>query len=903
MNVLTIDFETYYTSTDLGFKTQTTEEYIRDKRFEVVGVSVQVGDGAPEWFSGTKGATKEWLLQFDWANSMALAHNAIFDMAILNWHFGIKPKAIADTLSMARAIHGTEVGNSLAKMAAHYKLGVKGTEVVNAINLKREDFSADQLAKYGEYCCNDVALTYDLFLHLLPRLTKGELKLIDLTIRMFTEPVLRLDSELLKSHLVAVRGRKEELIAAAGATVDDLMSNQKFAELLRGLGVVPPTKISTTTGKETLALAKNDEEFKALADHPDERVQALVAARLGNKSTLEETRTERLLGIAERGLIPVPLSYYAAHTGRWGGADKLNFQNLPSRGPNAGTLKKSILAPEGYVIGDCDSSQIEARVLAWFAGQDDLVEFFEKNNGEIAAGVKKKDMKYDPYKIMAAAIYQEEVLDITDPQRFVGKTTVLGCFGADTLVLTDHGWKRIVEVQSTDKVWDGEEWVTHMGVVPKGERETIRAWGVNATPEHEILTEHGWREWYAVVTNPFLSQSAFSKAHSLSLVGSSTSGQLVDQPDGIHTSDARVVGKVSLTATTSKQGELLGVTPVEKLRHIPSGTGRTSRFSRMKRTAQGCLIASHRAFHDVITLAQRCIHTMVGGGSLCIPHGALTGWRFSNTYSPSRAGMTLNATLTESTTVKGTNPVICDSQHAVKMRGINDQSGCYKQRLQTYDIAYAGPRNRFTIATDAGELIVHNCGYGMGAIKFQAQLKAFGVEIALEEAQRIISVYRETYPWIPALWKSGNVAIEAMAKGRTANWGKKGVIQITSEGIRMPNGMHQRYPGLRKVKDKDGKEQYIYDSRKGVTKLYGGKLTENICQGLARCIIGEQMLLIAKRYKVVMTVHDAVAWIAPESEAQESLEYVMQCMRHVPDWAQGIPLNCEAGYGKSYGDC
>jgi DNA polymerase len=621
MDILTIDFETYYTSTDLGFKTQTTEEYIRDKRFEVVGVAVQVGDGEPQWFSGTKEATKEWLLQFDWANSMALAHNALFDMAILNWHFGIKPKAIADTLSMARAIHGTEVGNSLAKMAAHYKLGVKGTEVVNAINKRRVDFSPTELAAYGQYCCNDVALTYDLFLHLLPRLTKGELRLIDLTIRMFTEPVLRLDSELLKSHLVAVRGRKEELIAAAGATVDDLMSNQKFAELLRGLGVVPPTKISTTTGKETLALAKNDEEFKALADHPDERVQALVAARLGNKSTLEETRTERLLGIAERGLIPVPLSYYAAHTGRWGGADKLNFQNLPSRGPNAGTLKKSILAPEGYVIGDCDSSQIEARVLAWFAGQDDLVEFFEKNNGEIAAGVKKKDMKYDPYKIMAAAIYQEEVEAISDAQRFVGKTTILGS------------------------------------------------------------------------------------------------------------------------------------------------------------------------------------------------------------------------------------------------------------------------------------------GYGMGALKFQAQLKAFGVEIALEEAQRIISVYRETYPWIPALWKSGNVAIEAMAKGRTANWGRKGVIEITSEGIRMPNGMHQRYPGLRKVKDKDGKEQYIYDSRKGVTKLYGGKLTENICQGLARCIIGEQMLLIAKRYKVVMTVHDAVAWIAPESEAQESLEYVMQCMRHVPAWAQGIPLNCEAGYGKSYGDC
>lgn len=607
MQVLTIDFETYYTSTDLGFKTQTTEEYVRDKRFEVIGVAVQVDDGEPVWCSGTHNQIKAFLQTYDWDNSMALAHNALFDMAIMNWHFDIRPKAIADTLSMARAIHGTEVGNSLAKLSTHYNLGVKGKEVVDAINLKRKDFEPEQLAAYGRYCMNDVSLTYDLFLHLVPSFTRLELRLIDTTIRMFTEPVLRLDKPLLEAHLVDVRGRKAKLLEAAGANLDDLMSNNKFAELLRGLGVEPPTKISPTTGKETLALAKNDEEFKALAEHPDERVQTLVAARLGNKTTLEETRTERLLGIADRGEIPVPLSYYAAHTGRWGGADKLNFQNFPSRGENAGKLKSAILAPEGHVIIDCDSSQIEARVLAWFAEQDDLVEAFALGK--------------DVYKIMASAIYGKEVDEITAPERFVGKTTILGS------------------------------------------------------------------------------------------------------------------------------------------------------------------------------------------------------------------------------------------------------------------------------------------GYGMGSAKFKAQLKTFGVEIDDAEAARIIATYRETYPWIPALWKAGSAAIEAMAKRRTATWGRKGVIEIREDGILMPNGLYQRYPNLRKVRDKDGKDQYIYDSRKGSTKLYGGKLTENICQGLARCIIGEQMLLIAKRYKVVLTVHDAVACVAPKDKAQEAMEYVMECMRHVPDWAKGIPLNCEAGYGENYGAC
>ena len=606
MNLITLDFETYYTTKDLGFKTQTTEEYVRDPRFEVIGVAVKVNDEPTQWCSDSLDEIDLWLHQFDWDNSMVIAHNAMFDMAILNWHFDIRPKAIADTLSMARAINGIEVGNSLKKLALHYELGVKGEEVLQAVNLRRRDFTEQQLAEYGAYCRNDVDLTYDLFLTLLPMFQKVELKLIDLTIRMFTEPQLRLDESLLQQHLVEVKNRKKLLLDECGANIEDLMSNQKFAEVLRGLGVEPPMKISLTTGKEALALAKSDEGFKALAEHPDERVQTLVAARLGNKTTLEETRTERLIGIAGRGKIPVPLSYYAAHTGRWGGSDKINFQNFPSRGTNAGKLKKAILAPEGHVIIDCDSAQIEARVLAWFAQQDDLVEAFR--NGE------------DVYKIMASAIYRKEREEVTPSERFVGKTTILGA------------------------------------------------------------------------------------------------------------------------------------------------------------------------------------------------------------------------------------------------------------------------------------------GYGMGSAKFQTQLKTFGVSVSTEESARIIATYRETYPSIPTLWKSGSTAIDAMSKKRTATWGN-GCISIGAEGILMPNGLYQRYPNLRKVRDKDGKDQYIYDSRKGAVKLYGGKLTENICQGLARCIIGEQLIKISRKYRVVLTVHDAVACVAPQQEAEEAMAYVMECMRFVPSWADGIPLNCEAGIGESYGDC
>jgi DNA polymerase len=605
MNIITIDFETYYAQ-DFSLTKVTTEEYVRDDRFEVIGIAVKENGNETRWCTGDLARISSFLDDYDWNGSCVLAHNAMFDSAILTWIFGIKPMAWLDTLSMARAIHSSEVGNSLAKLVQYYNLGEKGTEVLDAKGKRRADFSQAEIDAYGGYCINDVDLTYRLFQKLVPHFKLPELKLIDLTIKMFSEPALQLDTPLLEAHLEDVKNRKELLLAAVNEDKESLMSNPKFAELLIKCGVVPPTKISPATGRETLAMAKSDEGFKALLEHPDERVQALVAARLGNKSTLEETRTERFISISKRGPMPVPLQYYAAHTGRWGGSDKINLQNLPSRGANGGKLKKAIIAPKGYVIIDCDSAQIEARVLAWLAGQTDLVEDFKEGR--------------DVYKIMGSAIYNKKAEEITKEERFVGKTTILGS------------------------------------------------------------------------------------------------------------------------------------------------------------------------------------------------------------------------------------------------------------------------------------------GYGMGAPKFQTQLKTFGTEITEGESRHIIEVYRRTYGMIPKLWEQGNAAIEAMANNQSVTFGNGCVIVAGNKGVLLPNGMYQRYPNLRQV-DMDGKYQYVYDAKRGMNKIYGGKLVENICQGLARCIIGEQMVKISQKYKVVLTVHDAVACVAKEEEAEEAMAYVMECMKWVPDWAQGLPLNCEAGYGKSYGDC
>jgi len=423
MSLITLDFETYYTDKDLGFRTQTTEEYIRDPRFEVIGVSVQVNDGSPVWFSGDRETTRKWLAQFNWKESLVLAHNTLFDGAILAWHFGIKPMALADTLCMARALHGVEVGGSLAKLATRYNVGVKGDEVVKAINKRRVDFTPEELALYGEYCCNDVDLTYKLFLLMIPSFPQEELKLIDMTLKMFTEPVLYVEQSTLQERLTELQEEKSRLLqglmeqlkcATEEEVREKLSSNKKFAEVITGFGIEVPYKTSVTTGKQIPALAKKDEGFIALTENDDPFIQQLCAVRLGTKSTLEEKRIERFMDIGKRnrGALPIPLKYYGAHTGRWSGTDKVNFQNLPSRDPKKKALKKAIVPPDGYMVINSDSSQIEARVLAWLAGQEDVVKQFA--NGE------------DVYSIFASNVYGRKITKADSTERFVGKTCILG---------------------------------------------------------------------------------------------------------------------------------------------------------------------------------------------------------------------------------------------------------------------------------------------------------------------------------------------------------------------------------------------------------------------------------------------------------------------------------------------
>ena len=423
MKIMPVDFETYFAPDySLSRKDTTTESYIRDPRFQIIMVGVRLPDGTNQWFSGTHEQTREFLGDLGYESMGVLHHHAHFDAAIANWVLGLKPKVIFDTLSMARPIHGAVEKLSLKRLCELYGLGTKGDDTTWAKGLRREQFTPEQLETYGGYCAtredSDVNLTWRLFEKLLPHYTANELLIIDNTVRMFSEPALALNRPLLEEHLHSVRENKRRLLEEAGVDKATLMSNPKFALLLESFGAEPPTKISPTTGKTTWAFAKTDQGMKDLLEHENEAVQAFAAARMGVKSTLEETRTERMIDIAKRGLFPVPLLYSGAvTTQRHSGTDKVNPQNM-TRGS---ALRYAIEAMPGECLVAGDLSGIELRVCHTLAGQQDSIAAFREGR--------------DLYCEFASQRHGRTITKADTAERFGGKV-------AELQLMYQSGWAK-----------------------------------------------------------------------------------------------------------------------------------------------------------------------------------------------------------------------------------------------------------------------------------------------------------------------------------------------------------------------------------------------------------------------------------------------------------------------------
>lgn len=416
MKQIVLDFETYYDDT-YSLRKMTPVEYVLNPKYETIGCAVKEGDGPSVWMTDQE--LRAYLKTLP-EKVTIISHNALFDMCVLAWKYGYVPTLMVDTLGMSRAWLGHKLRSlSLSSVATYLGLGIKGGTVHKVVGMNLAAIKAAGFYdEYANYSKNDADLCWGIYRELIKQgFPVQEVAVMDTVLRCAVKPKFVLDQNMLALHLHEVQAAKETLLARTGLTSrDDLMSNDRFAEALGRLGVTPPTKISLVTGKETFAFAKTDPEFIDLEEHPDPDVQALVAARLGIKSTIEETRTQRLISIAQltwpgnlAALLPIALRYSGAHTHRLSGEWKLNMQNLP----RGGTIRKSIKAPKGKKVVACDASQIEARIAGWLCGATLLTTAFA--TGE------------DVYSSFASRVFGYDVSKKTHPvERFIGKTAVLG---------------------------------------------------------------------------------------------------------------------------------------------------------------------------------------------------------------------------------------------------------------------------------------------------------------------------------------------------------------------------------------------------------------------------------------------------------------------------------------------
>ena len=644
--ILALDFETYWDSKEYTLSKMTTEEYIRDPRFLAFGACIhEFGtDLRTQWYRGDE--LHRVLSTYDWGRTAVLAHNAQFDVAILSWRYGVEPAFIFDTLSMARALRGVEVGNSLAKLASDFGLPPKGRALHSTDGLAVIDATTER--ELSEYCEHDVYLCEKIFERLVQGYPTSELRLIDMTLKMYTRPMLVLDQNMLAKELIDERDNREALLKKLDISELTLASNPQFAQLLESLHVAPPMKKSKTTGKQTYALAKNDAMFQALLNGDNDDVRLLCEARLKVKSTTERTRAQRFLDIAQRGTLPVPLSYYGALSGRWTASkgSAINMQNL-KRGS---FLRKAIMAPEGTQLVVGDLSQIEPRVLAWMSDYHEMLDIFR------AGG--------DPYAAFGAQM-----------------------FGIPGMTKDSHPVHR----QSAKSALLGA------------------GYGL------------GWASFAAQLLVGFLGAPPlrYTKA------------------------DARQLG-----------------------------------------------------------VSQQYVQRFVD-------------WE-------------------ENLTKMAEIPHTCSE----------------------------------------GELLIH-----------------------CVVAKKIIDVYRATAHAVTSFWDMCSGLIETSLYGGKEYTHK--CLTFRKEQIILPNGMSLLYPRLRRKKDEEGRQQWVYGEDD--TKLYAGKITNNVTQAVARIVMTDGMLRVSKRYPVVGTVHDELLAVAPDEEANDAKTWVLAQMVMEPRYLPGIPLGADGGVHRRYG--
>lgn len=943
MRVVTIDFETFW-DTDHTLSKMSPMAYVMSPRTQLISMAVKVDNYNTDVFFGEPAIAKA-LKSLDVSKDMLVGHNMSgFDSMLLAWRLGVRPRMWACTLAMARPLHSKTTGNSLGKLVEHYSLGRKDQSALMQTKGKRlEDFTEQELEDMRRYNRDDTDQCYELFKKLRPHYTAKELWQIDATIRMLVEPGFDVDRPMLETALSIERDNKRKAIltlarhlkrsglasdaVSEAETLEDLeeavkaelASAPKFAKVLESLKVPVPMKPSPTTpAKQVPALAKTDEAFTQLQDHPNEIVSAAARARLAVKSTILETRINAFLeaSAAVGGKLPVPLNYCGADTtGRWSGWAY-----------NCMTAGHEVLTPSGWV--DIKDWTPDTPIMQWSYFDRKLTWDFKP---------EKVQHEHDGPVVLLSGPFVQGVFtpDHRVPffrgRQFGEKTAgwiadhsgLDGIPAAGTYRGTDIGGLKPAQVRFMVAL-AADGCVTKDGEIRFGfrkARKIERLQGIlGALGLSEVARTYDYRgkpggHWVAVIAKssvePWMRKGFGPWV--LGLCRSSLDILVAELPlwDGMphsktgntcfFTSDYEQARWVSTILHLSGTPARIGARP----------DGRFDVYAR--RSAQTSATGEAGYFKGTVYCPQ------VESGFILVRYGGaihVTGNCQNLPRINPKTPKVSDALRNCMKAPKGYKVVVSDLS-GIELR-VNHFLWKVQESMDLYrsdpeaDLYRAFAAARYNIAPDEvskdqrqlAKVAQLGLGFGAGWRTFQKVAKLMGgLELSEEEAEAVTVSWRAEYRDIVQGWKTCHKALQYVHDGVEQPIDLYGLCTTSKEGIHLPSGRVIRYPALHQEMGDDGKQEWWYGLGRHKARIYAGKVTENVVQALARDVIADNAVDFYKAsgLRPALMVHDELVYLVPEAKAQDALDQLQAIMRTPPKWWPELVTWSEGDVANTYG--
>lgn len=955
--VLWLDFETF---SEVDLKKCGADVYSRHASTRVLMLGWAVGDDAPQLWDAEEqpfNMPPELVPFLIEGTGTIRAHNAPFEIAILGHTIGIQinlnqwqcSRVLSYSLSFAgglgRILKAIGMPSDSEKDTRGKKLIQKFCKPApsnHKATIYDRHSNPEDWADFEAYCLQDVVVLRELW-----RWCDKYSPVSDQEWarwrqdREINQRGLPIDYPLVNASIEAMVGAKLKLKARLKSLTGlHMVTNGPLLEWLNANGCAMDN-MQRATKEKALATATNSTVKDVL--------QALLLLSQASSSSKWNALDNR--GDKSAGVIRETIQFVGAgRTGRAAGRG-LQLQNL-KRSPKdmdaniahiltgapatmdqiSTSIRGAIKAPPGTRLVVSDLSSIESRVVGWLTDCSLINSTF--NQG------------LDTYKVLAARLFNVEYADVTKEQRTFAKPAALGCFAADTLVLTNKGWVPIINIDDFHTIWDGIKWVKHQGVAHQGVKTTVTQYGVSATPDHRILGDEGqWVPWSELADESTLRGALSAVGHCSSTTGiTGFASALVERLHGF-TRGISTRGKAP-----SAGGATMSRPAPEKLNNLW-----LQNWASINKILTAWQTDTTRSVVGAITPMIPDTRIMEGGVSHAI---STTPWRRSGISSPSEGGMLLILRLTESITMaitsletsgsflgritgeipgptpewtmKGVVTALLNFTRSsrqgietLRQSGARSVKGSPRSRLSTtrrsagvptYDILNCGDLSRFTIWTDRGPVIAHNCQYMLGGKGLVAYADNYGVALTEVEAKQHVATYREIYPELPGFWQWIKDAIFYVLQYRVdkQNAATGYHLRLYIEGeflfIELPSGRRLNYfkPAMVKGPAPWDKSQSIdkfqfmgmsqYTQQWGPITAHAGGILENIIQALARDVLYVWLERAEEAGHVILgSVHDEIITVIEEPRAKKALVNLNALAAQPIDWAPGLNLDA-AGY-------